>query len=322
MLRGTIFVAIVLQTPGLEKIPTLELNLHQNRNTILEAQASQGIRLLNVMDTSSWDPPSPDPVGIDYHPGLGRLIVSDSEVDEMGIFQGVNIFEVSTSGQVVATCNTLSFASEPSGIAVNPDNGHIFIAQDDHGKIYEVEPARDGDQCSYDKVVNTIDTGAFNSYDLEGLAYGEGKLFIAVGEDVDGAGINVLSPGPNKIFDGIPPTGDDQVTKFDTLSLGLQDPEGIGFHPERGTLFIVSRTEKMLVETTTSGKALESYSLSFTEIKKPSGVGIGPSSLDPEKYSIYVTARGVDNDQDPNENDGKIYELGLMDITYFPLIFR
>lgn len=322
MLRGTFFIAIVLQFPGFGLFSPPESDLHQNRNTNLEAQTGQGIILQNVIDTSGWDPPSPDPVGIDYHPGLRRLIVSDSEVDEMAIYQGANIFEISPSGQLVATCNTLSFANEPSGIAVNPDDGHIFISQDDQGKIFEVKPARDGDQCSYDQVVTMIDPRAFNAYDVEGLAYGEGKLFISVGEDLGGAGIYVLSPGANGVFDGIPPTGDDEVTKFDTLSLGLRDPEGIGFHPERGTLFIVSRIENMLVETTPSGTALNTYDISFTEIRKPSGVGIGPGSQDPEKYSIYITDRGVDNNDDPNENDGKIYEFLLMEQVYVPLIFR
>ena len=322
MLRGMVFFAIVFQFPRLELSPAPKLSIHQNRNAFLEAQASQGVFLVNVIDTSAWDPPSPDPVGIDYHPGLGRLIVSDSEVDEMGIFQGANIFEVSTSGQLVATCSTLSFANEPSGIGVNPVNGHIFITQDDHGKIYEVAPEQNGDQCSFDQVVNTIDTRVFNRYDLEGLAYGEGKLFIAVGEDVDGAGIVVLSPGMNEVFDGVSPAGDDQVTSFETSSLGLRDPEGIAYHPERGTLFIVSRTEKVLVETTTSGIALNTYDLSFTGIQKPSGVGIGPNSQNPNQYSIYVSARGVDNDLNPNENDGKIYELGLLEKIYFPLMFK
>ena len=322
MLRGTFLIAIVLQFPRLDLSPPPQSDLPQSQNTIFEAQTGEGISLVHVIDTSAWDPPSPDPVGIDYHPGLRRLIVSDSEVDEMGIYQGANIFEASTSGQLVATCNTLSFANEPSGIAVNPDNGHIFISQDDQGKIFEVKPARDGDQCSYDQVVTMIDPRAFNAYDVEGLAYGEGNLFISVGGDLGGAGIYVLSPGANGVFDGIPPTGDDEVASFDPLSLGLRDPEGIGYHPERGTLFIVSRIEKLLVETTLSGTALAIYDLSFTEIMKPSGVGIGPGSQDPEKYSIYVTDRGVDNNDDPNENDGKIYEFMLLERIYVPLIFR
>jgi DNA-binding beta-propeller fold protein YncE len=306
-----LFFAFIVQPVRLEISPALE------------AQASQGLFLVNVIETSGWDPPSPDPVGIDYHPGFGTLIVSDSEVDEMEIFQGANIFEVSTSGQLVSTCSVLSFSKEPSGVAVNPVNGHIFIAEDDRGTINEVAPARDdGDQCLFDQVVNTINTRAFNSYDTEGLAYGEGKLFIADGADIDGAEIYALSPGTNDVFDGVPPTGDDQLSSFDVLGLGLKDPEGISFHPERGTLFIVSRTEKVLIETTTSGMLVKTYDLSFTGIQKPSGVGIGPSSQYPEKYSIYVSARGIDNDQNPDENDGKIYELGLWEKIYFPLIFK
>jgi hypothetical protein len=317
-----IFIAIVVQSAGFEVSPALGEDLHKDRNTNLTALASSEVYLINVIDTSSWNPPSPDPVGIDYHPGKGRLIVIDSEVDETGIFQGANIFVSSTGGQLVATCDTLSFSRESPGIAVNPVNGHIFISGDDQGNIFEVDPAWDGDECSFDQVVNTIDTHAFNSFDPEGIAYGEGKLFIADGADDGESEIYVLSPGENEVFDGVLPIGDDQVTHFDTLSLGLKDPEGIGFHPERGTLFMVSRTEKVLIETTQSGMALAIYDLSFTDIIKPSGVGIGPGSQDPENLSIYIASRGIDNDLDPNENDGKIFEFGVLEKNYFPLIFR
>jgi DNA-binding beta-propeller fold protein YncE len=322
MLRGMMFFAFLVQFPWLEIGRASEAQSRQNRSTFVEIQANGGLFLQNVIDTSAWDPPSPDPVGIDYHPGLGRLIVSDSEVDEMAIFQGANIFEATTSGQLVATCSTLSFANEPSGITVNPANGHIFITQDDRGRIYEVAPTHDGDQCSFDQVVNIIDTRGFNSYDLEGLAFGEGKLFIAEGEDAEGAKIIVLSAGENEVFDGVSPAGDDVIASFETSNLSLRDPEGIGFHPERGTLFIVSRTEKVLVETTTDGTALAAYDLSFTGIQKPAGVAIGPNSQNPDKYSIFISARGVDNDLNPNENDGKIYELGFLEPVYFPLMFR
>lgn len=322
VLRGVIFLSILFQLPGHKLSPKPDLNRHQEHPAIFKGQASAGLFLVNVIDTSLWNPPSPDPVGLDYDLGLGRLIVSDSEVDEMGIFRGANIFEASTRGEVLAACSSLSFSNEPAGIAVNPSNGHVFIAQDDHGKIYEVEPVREEGRCSYDHVVSVIDTSVFNSYDIEGLAFGEGKLFIAVGKDFNAAGIYMISPGINEVFDRVSPTGDDEVTRFEVSSLGLLDPEGIGYHSERGTLFIVSRTEKVLVETTLSGIGVATYDLSFTGIQKPSGVAVGPGSQNPDRYSIYISARGIDNDLNPNENDGKIYELGISERIYFPLMSK
>jgi hypothetical protein len=33
--------------------------------------------------------------------------------------------------------------------------------------------------------------------------------------------------------------------------------------------------------------------------------------LDPNQTSLYVAARGVDNDSNPTENDGMLYEFGF-----------
>ena len=36
---------------------------------------------------------------------------------------------------------------------------------------------------------------------------------------------------------------------------------------------------------------------------------MSPSSADPDQTSLYMVARGVDNNSDPNENDGVLYEF-------------
>src|SRR5687767_454662 len=51
--------------------------------------------LVNVIDTSkaAWNPSSPDPAGVDYWPLTNRLLIADSEVDEMSAYwQGKNVF--------------------------------------------------------------------------------------------------------------------------------------------------------------------------------------------------------------------------------------
>ncbi len=52
--------------------------------------------LVRTIATSSFTQPSPDPSGIVYRPGLDRLLISDSEVDETPLFQGFNLFTVDT----------------------------------------------------------------------------------------------------------------------------------------------------------------------------------------------------------------------------------
>jgi hypothetical protein len=67
-------------------------------------------------------------------------------------------------------------------------------------------------------------------------------------------------------------------------------------------------------EVTLSGALVNTYDLSafLGTAKKRSGVAYGPgSSHNSGAKSVYIASRGVDNDTDPNENDGKVYEVAL-----------
>ena len=43
----------------------------------------------------------------------------------------------------------------------------------------------------------------------------------------------------------------------------------------------------------------------------PAGLGFAPSSVNPSDVSLYVVDRGVDNNTNPNENDGLVYEFAF-----------
>jgi uncharacterized protein YjiK len=272
------------------------------------------ITLVRTTATSSWSPPSPDPAGVDYLPAAQRLVVGDSEVEEMPIYAGANMFLSQPNGTLTDTCTTLPFSKEPTGLAVNPTNSHIFISDDGPERIFEINIGADNIYCTSDDTVTWLSTEDFNSHDPEGVAFGEGHLFVADGVNTQ---IYRLSPGANGIFDGVPPAGDDTVTDFDTAVMGLRDPEGIGFHHGRGTLFIVSRKDKIVVETTPTGSVVNVYDIDFLNAVSPAGLGTGPGSANAAATSLYLVARGVDNNSDPNENDGKLYEL-TVDIAPTP----
>lgn len=271
------------------------------------ALADQTSSLVNTTDTSQWSPPSPDPAGIVYRPSTNTLLVSDSEVNETSIFDGKNFFEAAKNGNLLATASTTAFSDEPTGLGLNPNNGHIYIS-DDTGvrRIYEVDLGPDGLPGGGDDAVSWIRTQPFGSHDPEDVAHGENKLFI-----VDGIGreVYILSPGANGIFDGVPPDGDDQVSSFDTSVFGAQDPEGIDYNPDFGTLLIVSRESELVFETSISGTLIKTIDIDFLDATSPAGIAYAQGSQNPSMKSLYIADRGVDNDFDPNENDGKIYEI-------------
>jgi hypothetical protein len=277
--------------------------------------AASSISLVNTILTYKWNPPSPDTSGLSYNPFTNQLQVSDSEVDEMSIYQGVNAYRSSLSGSLQSTCDTTSFTHEPSGLGVNTDNGDIYYSDDGQKIIYQAHLGPDGKYCTGDDFVTSTDTKSYGDYDPEGMEYGNGKIYITDGKNAE---VYVVSLGPNGILDGAPPKGDDTFYHWDTASLGLRDPEGIGFQPVNGTLMIVSRADKILLETTVDGQPLRQFDISFSNILKPAGVGVGPGSKDSSNVNVYVSQRGVDNNSNPNENDGKIFEFNVGDFYGSP----
>jgi hypothetical protein len=158
---------------------------------------------------------------------------------------------------------------------------------------------------------------AFNCGDPEGIAfdYLQGVLLI-----VDGVNSEVyrVDPGSNGAFDGVPPAGDDQVTHFDTESEGIHDLEGAGFNPINGNIYVVGRPASIMAEFTTSGVLVQIIDISAANAYAPAGLAYAPGSLDQNSRSIYITDRGIDNSDDPEENDGKIYELSMPPMTPVP----
>ncbi len=287
--------------------------LIQERQEIRErAQTAKSFKstLVQVIDTSQFSPPSPDPAGIAYLLSKNRLLVSDSEVNEMSIFTGVNLFNVTLGGVLEKTSTTVAFSNEPTGVSYNPTNGHIFISDDNAKEIFEVDHGSDGVYGSSDDIITSFDTKAFNSNDPEGVSYNswDGSLYIADGVNTE---IYRVSSGVNGLFDGISPAGDDQVTSFDTASLGVNDPEGIAFNLDNGNLYIVGKPATNVAEVTTKGKLVQNIDISAANAKKPAGLAYAPGSNDVRQMHLYIVERGVDNNANPNENDGKIYEMTL-----------
>lgn len=266
--------------------------------------------LVRTIDTSQWSPASPDPSGLAYWPGRNSLLVSDAEVEEMPpYYTGKNIFESSPDGNLIGTAVTTAYSKEPTGVAVNAAGGQVFFSDDNKKRIFIIQIGADGILGTGDDKRTYIKTADFGSTDPEGLAYGQGKLFIA---DGGGKEVYIVDPGANGKFDGVVAPGDDIVTHFDTSGMAQTDPEGIEYNPDDNTLFIVSnKTAADIAETTLDGTLLRTIEISFINAKAKAGLAYGPSSADPDQKSIYMAARGIDNNDDPLENDGKIYEISI-----------
>lgn len=274
------------------------------------AAATTQLYLVRTIDTSAWSPSSPDPSGLTYHPPTGQLIVADGEVDEIkALFTTKqNVFRASLGGALAGTMSTIGFTPEPTGVTYNPADGHLFYSDDDAHKIYEVSPGSDGALGTGDDAVTSFDVSAFGSLDPEDVNYD----LIAPGLwIIDGSNAQVyhLLPGANGRFDGVAPAGDDELSEFDTRRLGIIDPEGIYRDPATGNLILTSADPTKLFEVSTAGALKRTYDVSAAGAIKLAGVVMAPSSTAAGVTNFYLVDRAVDNNADPRENDGRIYEF-------------
>jgi len=263
--------------------------------------------LVNTIDTSTWSPASPDPSGLAYNPATNRLVVSDGEVDEMSIYRDVNYYEATLGGSLARTGDTTDFTKEPVGLALDPPGSgsagaRTFFSDDDAGRVYEVALGSDGVFNRGDPV-KSFSTTTFASADPEGLAYDpEGdRIFIADGVDAE---IYMVSA-----VDGTFGDADDKVTHFDTRLADVGDPETVEFDPASGHVFTIGSNGDKIVEMTTAGAVVSEIDTSNLPFMHPAGLAYAPKSTDSSKKSFYVADRNVDNNIDPRENDGKIYEI-------------
>jgi hypothetical protein len=244
-----------------------------------------------------------------YLPLSGQLIISDGEVDEMpGVFQGKNLFITSLSGELLSTLTTVAFSQEPTGVAVDVEKNRLFFSDDDRGRIYQVEPGTDGLHGTADDVVTSFATSGFASSDPEGLAFDNVHRHLYV---VDGLGEEVfeIDPGPNGTFEGAP--GDDLVRHFDTSASGLQDPEGIEYDSRSDLLYVLSGGSHRIGEMSREGVLARSIDISSIDTVAPAGLAMAPASNGGLEMHLYVVDRGIDNNANPDENDGRIYEIAF-----------
>ncbi|HJS18029.1 MAG TPA: hypothetical protein VJ785_04740, partial [Anaerolineales bacterium] len=272
--------------------------------------------LVQIIDTSNaaWNPSAPDPAGADFWPLTGRLLIGDSEVDEMpNYFTGSNVFDATLSGTLVSTCSTTNisrtgFSNEPTGLAIDPNNNRVYYSDDDSNKIFEVGLGPDNTFCTSDDVLTTVNIGSvYNIQDAEDIAYGNNTVFLAGGSDGE---VYIIPLGANGVLGG----GDDgPMTHFDTTSLGFSVLEGLGYHWDNGTLLLISDgdNDKYLGEATLTGTLLNAYNLNYSGLSHREDVTLAPGSQNPAIKNFYVVDRGADNDNNPSENDGQIWEINV-----------
>ena len=271
------------------------------------AQTPVPATLVQTIQTSQWSPASPDPSGVTYLPDSDTLLVVDSEVDEEtgAGYHGVNIWEVTRTGAVVRTGTTLPWSDEPTGVEKGPGS-QVFIASDDDSSVFIVEPGPDDTYGTGDDVhVGAIDMGDLGAEDTEDPAYvpSTGHLYV-----LDGAATDIYQIDP---VNGVFGDADDIVTSFDVGVLGSDDYEGLAYDEDRNTLLLGARVDDMIFEITLAGQLVRAIDAGVAGLSRISGLGVAPASDGSGETHYWIVDRQVDNDSDPDENDGMMFEISV-----------
>lgn len=258
------------------------------------------IRLVRTTNTSAYFSSSPDPAGIVYLSNINQLLISDSEVNETPLFQGDNLFTINLNGIATDFGDVLDFSTEPTGLSYKPATNTLFISDDAARRISEISSGNDGVFGSDDDtLVNRFPTRPFGSDDPEDLAYHPDTDTLFITDGLDSIVYEVDLDG-------------NAVSNFSTADFGLSDPEGVGINDRSGNLFMVGEPTDFVFETTTDGDLVQKIYIGNANPVQPAGIEIAPrSNGNPNQTSLYVVDRGIDESEDINENDGKLYEFAL-----------
>jgi len=261
--------------------------------------------IVQIIDTTTWDRPSADPAGLTFipgsTPGSGTLLLSDSEIDETPFFRPDNLFYLSETGEFDHSAELQSFCKEPTGIAFNPLNGHVFISDDSKKRIFEIDPN------DPETLLSQIATKDFGADDVEDIFFDPvtGHLMVSEGEQ--------STLNPRTIFEI---TNSGQVISTLVLPVAVGDPEGITYDSLRDVfyvgghhsaeIFVVSRAG-VIVDTIT---ILEDQDNPISDTRvRPKALTMAPSSDpndDPATMCLWVGDYGKDQFL-----DGRIFEISL-----------
>ena len=281
------------------------------------------VRTINTGAGSAWSPDSPDPSGLTYIPASetevpttrrDRLVAGDGEVEEStgAGWHNVNVWFAPRNGSAqTATFNTTIAPTnpvnkEPVGVAYDPARNELYLCKDGaSGVVWVYNAVTMAQVRSF-----TVSGAPYDNVDPEGLAFGNGVLFMVDAIDND---LVTVQPGGNGIVGS---GGDDQVTNYDLQQYGQTEPEGLDVHPETGNIWIVSNKvggggPDPMIEVTPTGALVSSVSIAAANPNSAGGLAIAPPSAGGSGYNIYIADRGLDNSELASENDGKIYEFSL-----------
>lgn len=229
-----------------------------------------------------------DPSAIAYIPSLNLLYIGDSEHNESPFNSANNMFAVRTDGTFVRNHSLTSYTDEPTGLAYNPNNGLLYIADDDDHGVYWTDPLNPSVKLGY------FDTRPLGFLDAEDLKIDPLTGHIHI---LDGLLKQIVELTISGVFvDSIP------------LPPIMRDAEALAYDPTHDLFFVGSGASTLIWVVDRAGNIQSTINVLAPYDPEIKGFELAPSSNpnDGDRMSLYVADYGSDQ-----VNDGRLFEINL-----------
>lgn len=253
----------------------------------------EGPRVVASTDTAALG--IPDPSGLAYVADLGQLFLSDSEVDEQPFSRATDFYTFTLEGSFQQGYN-LNFTDEATGLAYDPNSGHLFMSDDDDMLVYWVDPSNPTVR------LGSFDTLALGGDDPEDLAIdaANGRLFIINGE--------------SRTIVETDLTGGQAYSTI-LLPSVIEDPEAIVYDSRTDTFFVGGGFSSTVWQVDRDGEIVDTIDV-LSQIRHPTNntrvsvkdLEFAPASDGSGETHLYVADFGWSH-----VNDGRIIEVDLGD---------
>jgi hypothetical protein len=221
-------------------------------------------------------------------------------------YHGVNLWQITRTGTVTDTGTTFpAYSKEPNGLGFMPAGNTLLMSDDSARRVHLVRPGGDGRYGTSDDNVNSfIATAQYGSMDTEDPTFDpvSGDIFWVDGVNTEVYRVHAVN--------GIFGDSDDVMTHFDVGQYGITDTEALEYYAPNDTLILGDRPGKRLLELTKAGALLRIIDLTgISGLSLVSGLTVAPSSTGNGQLHYWIVDRKQDNGANPNENDGKLYEV-------------
>jgi hypothetical protein len=101
--------------------------------------------------------------------------------------------------------------------------------------------------------------------------------------------------------------------------MNIKDPESLEYDPDNDHIYVMSRLNKLIAETTRDGTLIRTIGINAAGSDTPSGLAYAPASNNSGAKNFYIIDRGVDFGINPSAyNDGKMYEMSFPHLGAVP----